>query len=186
VNGIIVSRNVELGQVVQAGQTVFVVAQDGPRDAVFNVYETIIASPPKNKTIDIVLQADPKVTATGKVREISPTVDPTSNTVKVKIGLDDTPPQMPLGAAVVGRARWDPTSAIVLPWNALFEWKGKPAVWVLDDQDVVSLKTVVVAGYVTHSVLLASGLDGTQRVVTAGIQLLHPGQKVTVVAGEVP
>ena len=39
--GVITARNAEAGQVVQVAQTVFSIAQDGPRDAVFNVYESI-------------------------------------------------------------------------------------------------------------------------------------------------
>ena len=183
VNGMIVSRDVEAGQVVQAGATAFVIAQDGPRDAVFNIYEALLTKPPKDRKIDIVLQSDPSVHTTGEVREISPTVDPTTSTVKVKIGLDDTQPGMTLGAAVVGKARWDQAKAMIIPWSALFESAGKPAVWVLDAQDVVSLKPVELQSYATGSVILASGLDGTQRIVTAGIQLLHPGQRVAVVEG---
>ena len=39
VPGVITARKVETGQVVQAAQTAFSIAQDGPRDAVFNVDE---------------------------------------------------------------------------------------------------------------------------------------------------
>ena len=35
------------GQVVQVAQTVFSIAQDGPRDAVFNVYESIFTREPR-------------------------------------------------------------------------------------------------------------------------------------------
>ena len=122
--------------------------------------------------------------ATGEVREISPTVDPATGTVKVKVGIASTPPRMTLGAAVVGRGRWNQKTALVLPWSALFQWDGKPAVWVLDENDVVAVRPVDLAGYTTGSMTVAGGLDGTQRVVTAGIQLLHPGQKVAVVGGE--
>ena len=38
--GVITARNLEVGQVVQAAQPVFTLAQDGERDAVFDVYES--------------------------------------------------------------------------------------------------------------------------------------------------
>jgi RND family efflux transporter MFP subunit len=186
VAGVIVARNAETGQVVEAGQTVFVVAQDGARDAVFNVYEAMLTKPPKTATVDIVLESDPNVSATGQVREISPIVDPTSSTVKVKVELDKTPPQMTLGAAVIGRGRWDRKKLVVLPWSVLFEWQNQPAVWVLDGQDVVSLRTVSVERYASGSVVLSGGLEDGERVVSAGIQLLRPGQKVAVVTGIAP
>lgn len=184
VDGIIVSRSVEKGQVAQTGQTVFTVAQDGPRDAVFNIYEAILIKTPPSRTVDITLQADPGVHAAGEVREISPTVDAATSTVKVKVGIAATPPQMTLGAAVVGRGRWNERIATILPWSALFEWEGKPAIWVVDESDIVAVKPVEPLSYGTGAVTLAGGLDGDNRVVTAGIQLLHPGQKVTVVKGD--
>ena len=185
-DGVVVSRSVEAGEVVQTGETVFVIAEDGPRDAVFNIFESLLTRPPKNNVVDVVLQADPSVQASGEVREISPTIDPATSTVKVKIGLTSTPPAMTLGAAVVGRARWDATPAIVLPWSALFEWQGKPAVWLVDDKGLVSPKVVSLARFATDSFTVTDGLDGSERVVTAGVQFLFPGQKVVVTEGTTP
>ena len=124
-DGIVVSRSVEVGEVVQTGETVFVIAEDGPRDAVFNIFESLLTRPPKNKTVDVVLQSDPSIHASGEVREISPTIDPATSTVKVKIGLTATPPAMTLGAAIVGRARWEETPAVVLPWSASVRMAGQ-------------------------------------------------------------
>ena len=131
VRGIITARNAETGQVVQAGQTVFTVAQDGPRDAVFDVFETLVTDPP-SRDVRAFLQADPSVVATGTVREISPTIDPASGTVKVKIGLESVPPQMSLGAIIVGTGTFKPHPAIVLPRSALFRWQDLPADWLFD------------------------------------------------------
>lgn len=183
-DGIIVSRDVEAGQVAQAGQTVFVLAQDGPRDAVFDVPEALLTTPSTDKSVDVALQSDPAVVATGTVREVAPIVDTASDTVTVKVGLKGTEDRLSLGAAVVGRAHWERKTAIVLPWSALFETGGRPAVWVLDDDDRVSLQPVAVRSYGTGVVVLSGGLDGSRRVVTAGIQLLYPGQKVAVVPGD--
>ena len=185
-DGIVVSRSVEAGQVVQAGQTVFVLAQDGPRDAVFEIPEALLTTPPRDDAVDIALQADPKVTAVGTVREVSPILDAASSTVTVKVGLRGPATGMALGAAVVGRGRFERQTAVVLPWSALFEAEGRPSVWVLDDQDRVSLQPVSVKSYATGSVVLSGGLDGSRRVVTAGVQLLYPGQKVAVVKGNLP
>ena len=41
--GVITARNLEIGQVVQAAQSVFTLAQDGDRDAVFDVPESIFS-----------------------------------------------------------------------------------------------------------------------------------------------
>ena len=130
--GVITARQVEAGQVVQAAQTVFTVAEDGDRDAVFNVQETLVAKTPPSPAVTITLLADPQVKAIGKVREISPAVDPASGSVRVKVGIADTPAGMPLGAAVIGSVSARPAKAIILPWQALTSSDGKPAVWVVD------------------------------------------------------
>jgi RND family efflux transporter MFP subunit len=180
-DGIIVDRSVEVGQVVLAGQTVFTLAEDGPRDAVFQVPEVALAHLPTDMTVDLALQSNPEVTARGEIREISPVLDQITGTVTVKVGIAQTPAQMTLGSAVVGRARWDQRPGFVIPWSALFEDRGRPAVWVLDKDDRVALRPVVVEEYVTGAVILASGLKDGERVVSAGIQWLYPGQRVAVV-----
>ncbi|MGX7708907.1 efflux RND transporter periplasmic adaptor subunit [Methylobacterium sp. Gmos1] len=185
VAGMITARNAEAGQVVQSGQTVFTLAQDGPRDAVFIVSETLLAEPPEGKTVEIILLSDPRVRTTGTVREISPAVDPSSGGVRVKIGLTQVPPEMSLGATVAGLGRFRAKPSVSLPWSALFRWQDKPAVWVLDPgSGTVAPKTVAIERYAGSAIVLADGIAPGERVVVAGIQLLRPGQKVAVV-GEV-
>ncbi|MCJ2010662.1 efflux RND transporter periplasmic adaptor subunit [Methylobacterium sp. J-092] len=181
VAGIVLSRSLETGQVVQAGQSVLTLAQDGPRDAVFNVYEALLASPPQSGTVDVTLQGDPSVTAIGSVREISPSVDPASGTVRVKVGLKQTPPAMSLGAVVIGRGRFQSHAAILLPWSALYRWEDKPAVWVRDPAGgTVAPRIVTIDRYGPDSIALSSGVASGEEVVIAGIQFLRPGQTVTV------
>lgn len=182
VAGIVTSRSFEVGQVVQSGQTVLVLAQDGPRDAVFNVYESLTAQPPASETIAVTLQADPGVTAVGTVREISPTVDPSSGTVRVKIGLRSTPPAMGLGAVVIGRGRFAPHEAVELPWSALYRYDGRPSVWVYDaDRRTVSVRPVEIDRFGPDIIALKTGVEPGERVVVAGIQFLRPGQVVSAI-----
>lgn len=176
--GIVTARTVEAGQVVQAAQTVFVVAEDGDRDAVFNVQETLVAGVHGNKPppVTVVLVANPKITAQGVVREISPVVDPASSSVRVKVAIPETPATMPLGAAVVGSVSGMHGQAVVLPWQALTSSNGKPAVWVVDPASkAVAIAPVTVLAYGTATIAISEGLKAGQTVVTAGGQLLSPG-----------
>jgi len=179
-DGVITARQVEIGQVVEAGQTVFVIAEDGPRDAIFNVYEALLLGSPPHQDVDIALQTDPSIRTTGQVREVAPAIDSASGTVKVKIGLAQTPPQMMLGAAVVGQGRFDARQVLTVPWGALFEWQGEPAVWMVDAKGVVEPRKVAVESYVSGAVVLSSGVSAGDKVVSAGIQFLRPGQSVDV------
>jgi RND family efflux transporter MFP subunit len=184
VSGVITARYAEAGQVVEQARAIFTIAKDGPRDAVFDVYEAVFALVPDDAKAEIALVSDPKVTAEGTVREIAPAVDTNTGTVRVKIGIPQTPPAMTLGAVVTGSGNLKGSKAVMLPWGALFEIDGKPAVWVVDTADrTVSLRPIVVDAYLKDRVIAKDGLKSGEIVVTAGVQYLRPQQKVAIAGG---
>jgi RND family efflux transporter MFP subunit len=185
-DGIIVGRSAEAGQVVSAAQPVFTLARNGPRDAVFNVHEWALANVVMDKGLAISLVSDPAVKAIGDVRQISPAVDPNNMTVTVKVALRETPPAMVLGTLVNGMGPLRQHKVVLLPWSAMFELDGKPAVWLVDPRSsTVSLKPVVIYRLNRDSIAV-TGLEAGQTVVTAGVQMLRPGQKVEVAAERRP
>ena len=178
--GVITERNIEVGQVAQAAQKAFTLAQDGARDAVFDVYESIFFEQPESTAIVLALVSDPAVTAQGRAREVSPTIDSKTATVRVKIAIDNPPAAMKLGSPVTGTVRWNRPGRIVLPWSALTAAGPAPAIWIVDPASkTVSLKPIVVDSYATGIIVLKSGLQPGDRVVTDGGKLLSPGQTVT-------
>jgi membrane fusion protein, multidrug efflux system len=178
-DGIVTARYAEVGQVVGVAQKVYTVAQDGPRDAVFEVFEALVADPPEDRHVELTLISNPSIKTVGVVREVAPTVDAKKGTVRVKIGIDNPPPEMGLGAAVSGVFRSRPRDMVVLPWTAFFAERGKPAVWVVDPQTkAVSLKPVEVDRYRTGQLVLTAGLGDGELVVIHGGQLLRPGEIV--------
>jgi RND family efflux transporter MFP subunit len=179
--GVITSRHAEAGQVMQAGESAFSIATEGPRDAVFQIDDRTFGADPTKAVIELALVADPRVTTRGTVREVSPAVDPATGTFTIKVALADTPPAMTLGAAVTGVLRVESRQALVLPSSALFSLDRRPAVWVVNPStSTVSLMPVVIDRYETGAVVLSAGLTGDETIVVAGGQLLRPGQKVAV------
>lgn len=181
-DGVITRQAAEAGQVVAQAQVIYTLARDGPRDAVFNVHELALVHLAADKGLRLSLVSNPAVQAVGDVRETSPAVDPSTQTVKVKVGLRQTPPEMSLGVLVNALAPVTARNVIMVPWSSLFDVAGKPAVWTVDPgASTVSLKPIVIDRYTRHSIAVASGLQPGEVVVSAGIQLLRPGQKVEVV-----
>jgi len=179
--GIIVARNIDPGQVVAQAQPAFVLARDGPRDAVFNVYEWALTNVTFDKGLTVSTVTDSSISTTGDVREISPAVDPNTMTVTVRIGLRETPPGMSLGSVVNGMAPMKAHKVFLLPWGALFEIDGKPAVWIVDPKtSTVSLKPVIVDRYNRDTIAVTGDIEPGQTVVFAGGQMLRPGQKVEI------
>jgi membrane fusion protein, multidrug efflux system len=178
--GVITTRNVEVGQVVQATQSVFTLAQDGERDAVFDVPESMFFGEVDNGHVSLALVSGPDVAAVGYVREISPAVDPKSSTVRVKVAIQNPPSAMTLGSAIAGTAGTKPAMEITLPWTALTALGSKPAVWIVDPETkTASLKPVTVGAYEAGAVLIKEGLEAGDRVVVDGGKLLSSGQPVT-------
>ncbi len=182
--GVITARGLETGQVVQAAQPVFTLAQDGDRDAVFDVYESIFFGGFSGDKISLALVADPRVTATGYVREVSPAIDPKSSTVRVKVAIRNPPAAMTLGSAVAGTAQAKPVAQITLPWTALMSSGSKPAVWIVDPATkTASLKAVDIGSYEAGAVVINGGLKPGERVVVDGGKLLSSGQPVNEEGG---
>ena len=179
VAGSITARTAEAGEVVQPGQTIFQIARQDGRDAVFDVPAQVIRSAPSDPKVVVSLTDDPSITAMGRVRQVDPQADPITRTFRVRVGLIDPPAAMFLGATVKGRMELEATPGIAVPASALTRINGQPAVWLVDPKDMtVSLHNVQIGRFDPGSVLVAHGLEGGEVVVTAGVQALHPGQKV--------
>jgi multidrug efflux pump subunit AcrA (membrane-fusion protein) len=70
---------------------------------------------------------------------------------------------------------------IKLPTSALRQEGTGSAVWVLDEASMtVNLNPVQVATVDGNQVVISGGLQAGQKVVSAGVHVLTPGQKVTV------
>ena len=178
--GVITARQAEVGQVVQATMPIFSLARDGERDAVFNVYESLLVEPSTDTPITVSLLDNPSIQVQGKVREVTPAVAANTGTVQVKIALQALPEGMHLGSVVSATANGPAKASVELPWSALTKDLNEPAVWLVDGDGKVQLHKVTVARYLTGKVILSEGLKGGDKVVVAGGQLLHPGMQVEI------
>jgi membrane fusion protein, multidrug efflux system len=177
--GAVTAVGAEPGEVIRVGQMVAQLARQGGRDAVFDVPEELIRTGPRDPLVEIALTQDPQVKATGRVREVAPQADATTRTFQVKVGIINPPEAMRLGSTITGRIKLSAPPGVEIPASALTEANGRPAVWVVDSQrQTVSLRNVVILRYDVASVVISQGLDTGECVVTAGVQTLHPGQKV--------
>ena len=182
--GAVTAIGAEPGEVVHAGQMIAQVARKGARDAVFDVPEQLMRTGPRDPRVDILLVNDPQVAATGRIREVSPEADPATRTFRVKVAVTDPPEAMRLGATVTGRIRLAARAGVDVPASALTETDQRPAVWLVDPKSMtVSLRNVGVLRYDADGVVISQGLQSGDVVVTAGVQTLHPGQKIRLLGG---
>lgn len=177
--GIVTARGAEPGEVVAAGRMIVQLAREGGRDAVFDVPARVIEAASAEAEVTVALSSDPKVTTTGRVREVAPQADPVTRTFKVRVGLASPPEAMRLGSTVTGSIQLGGLAGIAIPSSALTASGGAPAVWTVDPEArIVALRNVDVARFELDRVLISRGLTPGELVVTAGVQTLRPGQAV--------
>jgi RND family efflux transporter MFP subunit len=182
--GVITAVEAEVGQVVSAGQPVVRLAHDGPRDAVFAVSESAIMAIRVGQSMQATLLSTGQMVQ-GTVREMAASADPVTRTYAVKLALaPGVGGALPLGATLNVRApgvSGAVASAIKLPTSALRQEGQGTAVWVLDEATMTVNSQAVQLGPVDgNEVVVTSGLQPGQKVVSAGVHVLSPGQKVTV------
>ena len=181
-SGVITGVEAEAGQVVTAGQPVIRFAQDGPRDAVFSVPEHVVSRLKLGQKMTATLSSG-NLTVSGQVREIGASADPVTRTFTVKLALDKAE-ALPLGITLNVHApnlAGSQSNVIKVPTSALRQEGQQTAVWVFDAAtQTVTSQAVQVATADGNEVVIAGGLKAGQQIVSAGVHVLSPGQKVTV------
>lgn len=182
VSGVVTAVEAEAGQVVSAGTPVLRIAADGPRDVVFSVPEDKVTSMKVGLPVKVRVWSQ-NVEMTGKVREVSASADPSTRTYPVKVALDTREPP-PLGATVYVQPQGlggSGVQVIKLPTSALRQEGKGSAVWVLDKASMtVKSQTIQIATADGNEAVIAAGLQPGMLVVSAGVHVLSPGQKVTI------
>ena len=185
VDGVVTAIDAEVGQVVAAGAPVVRVARTIEKDVVIGIPEDRVGQLRKVGSVTVRLWADRDRAIPGKIREVSPVADPATRTYTVKVAL---PPSLDVRLGMTatvelmtGAAN---TDALRVPLSALVQDKGATAVWVVEN-NAVQLRPVTLAGQSGNDLLVGGGVQPGQVVVTAGVHLLKPGQKVRILTADV-
>lgn len=182
-DGVVTRMLVEAGSVVSPGQRVMSVARPSELEAVFDVPDARIGEVRTAASVVVNPLDAEGVAWAGRVREISPSADPVTRTYQVRTSIVNPPPTLRLGMTVtVTLPQSGGAPSVALPTTAIFQKDGKPAVWVVKDDSTVELRPVEVERYDSNFVYIASGIRTGERVVTAGVHRLAPGEKVRVPA----
>lgn len=178
-DGVVTGIDAEVGQVVAPGMPVVRIARTGEKEVRVSIPEDQVTKLKRVSDVTVRTWANPELALDGRLRELSPVADPATRTFTAKIALPKAGSEIQLGMTATVSFASDALPGIRLPMTALFNHQEKTAVWVVD-QGAVRLTLVEVAGAVGHEIMILSGLEPGQTVVTAGVNLLREGQKVTV------
>lgn len=184
VDGVVTAVDAEVGQVVAAGTPVVKVAKAGEKEVVIGLPEDKVDALRAVSDVQVRMWAAPEVLIPGKIREISPSADAQTRTYAARIAIPDSATGARLGmTALVQFSSSLPREMVRLPLMALFYDKQQTSVWLVEGGKV-RLVPVQVATASGNEILLAAGVNPGQSVVTAGVNMLKPGQKVTILGQE--
>ncbi len=178
-DGVVARRMVEVGQVVAAGQTVFTLAADGEREVLISLPEQAFERFKVGQNVAVELWSQPDQRFSGRIREISPSADPQSRTFAARVAFTEGKVPAELGQSARVFIAHNGEVPLAVPLSALTAEKGQPYVWVVDPKTSTLKRTNVQIGpYGEKTVPVLEGLQGSDWVVAAGVQVLREGQQV--------
>ncbi|WP_295361821.1 efflux RND transporter periplasmic adaptor subunit [Arenimonas sp.] len=184
-DGLVAQRLAEAGQVVAAGQSVFVLAEDGPREVAISIPEREASAFAVGRPLVVELWSLPGQRFPGQLREIAPAADPQARTFAARVAFDPGDAVVDLGQSARVYANGGDHAVVTVPLSALYEKDGAAALWVVDPAALtVSLRPVQVGAYGESGVPVTAGLQPGEWVVAAGVHLLLEGQKVRPIDDE--
>lgn len=185
-DAVVSAIDVEVGQVVAAGQPVLHLDRSGDREVQISVPEQQLAALRGTPTIVIKLWSKPGHIYSGKLRETAPSADALTRTYAVKIAVIDADADLQLGMTAEAIIDLPVASGqISLPLSVLYTKNAQPNVWVVDPGKLtVKLVPVTTGGLSENQVIITSGLRAGDIVVSAGANLLVPGQVVKLAETE--
>lgn len=176
--GVIAKRQVEVGQVVAAGQTVFILAADGEREVLIGLPEQQFARFAVGQTVSVELWSHPNARYEGRIRELSPAADPRSRTFAARIAFTSASAPAELGQSArvfIAHAEQAPLS---VPLSAVTAEQGQAYVWRVNKDSRLERAVVRLGPYGADSVPVLEGLRADDWVVAAGGHVLREGQQV--------
>ena len=190
INGRIGLRQVDVGNYVQASSTtpMVVITQLHPIAIVFTLPEDQLQAVRQRMkqgtlAVDVYGRDDQTRLSTGKLLTIDNQIDQTTGTAKLKAVFENPEnslwPNQFVNVHLLLETRKD---ALTMPASAIQRGPQGTFTYVVDAKNTVQVKPVQIALTQGNTVVIESGLQAGDRVVTDGQEKLQPGSRVNVQA----
>jgi RND family efflux transporter MFP subunit len=175
--GLVLTRDVEPGQIVSSGSGVlFRIAKGGQMEMQAKLAEGDLARVSVGTRATVTPVGTDKHFQ-GQVWQVSSVIDPQTRQGIARIALDYAPELRPGGFASA-RIIAGSNEAPLLPESAVLSENGQNYVYIVDKDGKVVRRNVTTGEVSDEGVAIASGLDGSERVVVSAGGFLNPGDKV--------
>ena len=182
--GGIVTRNVDPGQTVNVGTQLFVLSDFKPLLARVHVPSKEFNKLKPDQPVDLVLESS-GIKLKGRIRLVSPTIDPSSGTIKVTVEINEYPAGVRPGdfaqVSIVTERR---NNSTLVPKIAIVNDRGEQIVYV-SQADTTAERRVVELGFQDdQNAEIISGVAVGDRVVVKGQRSLKHGAAIKVLDGD--
>lgn len=183
-DGLVARRHVSVGEYVQPGKPLFELVSLDPLEVEFHVSELDSGRVREGQEVGVTVTPFPEEVFPARVDVVSPVIDPTTRTLRVKAVLDADGGRLRPGLF----ARADLGVSVrrnvpVIPEEAVLQRTDGSVVFELLDGERVARRVVEIAAFRDGMAELASGLAPGAWVVTRGHTGLVDGAVVEVVEG---
>lgn len=176
-DGLVLTRNVEAGQVVGPGSgALFRIAAHGEMEVMAQLAQDDLTRVRVGSTAEVTPVGSTRSYA-GRVWQVSPVIDPQNRQGFARILIPYHAELRPGGFAQA-RIRAGTVVAPLLPQSAIQSDHRGNFVYIVDREGTVVRRGVTVGEVSDQGVAIASGLDGSEHVVAMAGAFLSPGQKV--------
>ncbi|MDQ3247441.1 MAG: efflux RND transporter periplasmic adaptor subunit [Pseudomonadota bacterium] len=177
-SGLILERNVEVGQIVSAGSgALFRMASGGEMELRANVPQQDLAFVRPGMAVSVTPIGLDRSFA-GSVWQVAPVIDPESRQGEVRIAIPYDSAIRPGGFAEA-RIGAGGSTAPLLPQSAVLSDEKGNYVYIINAKNEVERRNVRIGGVDDSGVTIAEGLSGQEAVVLSAGPFLNPGQKVS-------
>ena len=175
--GLVLERNVELGQIVSPGSgALFRLAEGGKMEMRAQLAQQDLA----NVHVGMPAQVTPIGSdhgIAGSVWQVAPVIDPQSRLGEVRIAIPYDRSIRPGGYAEA-KITAGSTTAPLLPQSAVLSDDKGNYVYVINGNNEVERRAIQIGAVSDAGVTIAAGLSGNEAVVLSAGPFLNPGQKV--------
>ena len=176
-SGLILSRSVEVGQIVSGGAGgLFRLARGGEMEMRAQLSQQDLAA----MRVGLPASVTPlgsTTTIAGSIWQVSPVIDPQSRLGEVRIAIPYTASIRPGGFAEA-RIAAGSTTAPLLPQSAVLSDKDGNYVYIINARNQVERRGVKIGSVNSAGVTIVTGLSGQESVVLSAGPFLNVGQKV--------
>lgn len=174
-DGVITRIDFEVEQTVAPNAIIATVAVPDVLDDVFDVPESVARDLAVGTPFTVHDTATPPATVRGTIRQLAPSADRATRTRRVWLAVEGT--GLRFGTTTYAEREAQDAAPLRIPSTALLEEQGKTSVWIVKG-DAVEARPVKTGARTDGAVVVESGIQDGERVVTAGVHALAPGQHV--------